>query len=166
MSLASQQKGHGEFTMVWLMKNCPSLLLFHMESTHGAHQAIVFTSSLAMLANREVNLEFLDHCLSIPSKEWAHPLEEFIYSTLFGWYGWAVSTTCHCVLQILHDAIAFVGRQYSQTCTIQLGSGINEKVTRYFPQNSVEDCLTVSSYCLSDVYDGHFWQSTWTISDI
>ena len=78
---ANYVKGHGEFNMSWLMKNYPSLLLFHVESTHGARQDIVFTSSLAMFMNREVNMEFLDYCLSMPGKD-GHILQKNLFVLL------------------------------------------------------------------------------------
>ena len=56
-------KGHGELFAEWMKENYPGKLLFHVESTHGSRQDIMFTAALAIAMNRAFNVEFLDYCL-------------------------------------------------------------------------------------------------------
>jgi hypothetical protein len=69
---ANYPKGHGAHFLAFVKKYYPGVLLFHVESTHGGRQDIIYSSSLAMFINRGINVEFLDHCLEIPGKceEW------------------------------------------------------------------------------------------------
>ena len=55
--------------MSWISEFYPEIALFNMESTHGNSQYIVFTYSLVIVINRDINLEFLDYCLSIPKED-------------------------------------------------------------------------------------------------
>jgi hypothetical protein len=52
-------KGHGELFAEWMKENYPGELLFHVESTHGSRQDIIFTAALAIAMNRACNVEFL-----------------------------------------------------------------------------------------------------------
>ncbi len=61
-------KGHGELFAEWMKENYPGELLFHVESTHGSHQDIMFTAALAIAMNRSFNVEFLDYCLWMSDK--------------------------------------------------------------------------------------------------
>ena len=60
---ANYPKGHGHLFLIWLRKHYPGILLYHVESTHGTRQDILYTSSLAMFINRKVDIEFLAYCL-------------------------------------------------------------------------------------------------------
>ena len=61
-------KGHGELFAKWMKENYPGELLFHVESTHGSRQDIMFTAALAIAMNRSFNIEFLDYCLCMSDK--------------------------------------------------------------------------------------------------
>ena len=61
-------KGHGDFFAEWMKENYPGELLFHVESTHGSCQDIMFTTALAIAMNRSFNIEFLDYCLRMSDK--------------------------------------------------------------------------------------------------
>ena len=65
---ANYPKGHGELFIEWLKENYPGQLLFHVESTHGSRQDIMFTAALAIAMNRSFNVEFLDYCLWMSDK--------------------------------------------------------------------------------------------------
>jgi len=65
---ANYPKGHGSHFLSWVKKYYLGVLLFHVESTHGGRQDIMYSSSLAMYINRGINAEFLDHCLKIPGE--------------------------------------------------------------------------------------------------
>jgi hypothetical protein len=62
-------KGHGELFAEWMKENYPGKLLFHVESTHGSRQDIMFTAALAIAMNRAFNVEFLDYCLRMSDKK-------------------------------------------------------------------------------------------------
>jgi hypothetical protein len=62
-------KGHGELFAEWMKENYPGELLFHVESTHGSRQDIMFTAALAIAMNRAFNVEFLDYCLRMSDKK-------------------------------------------------------------------------------------------------
>jgi hypothetical protein len=61
-------KGHGELFTEWMKENYPGKLLFHVESTHGSQQDIMFTAALAIAMNQSFNVEFLDYCLWMSDK--------------------------------------------------------------------------------------------------
>ena len=61
-------KGHGELFAKWMKENYPGELLFHVESTHGSCQDIMFTAALAIAMNRSFNIDFLDYCLRMSDK--------------------------------------------------------------------------------------------------
>jgi len=66
---ANYPKGHGELFAEWWMKdNYPGALLFHVESTHGSCQDIIFTAALAISMNLCYNIEFLDYYLCMSDK--------------------------------------------------------------------------------------------------
>ena len=60
---ANYPKGHGELFAEWMKENYPGELLFHVESTHGSRQDIMFTAALAIAMDRSFNIDFLDYCL-------------------------------------------------------------------------------------------------------
>jgi hypothetical protein len=66
---ANYPKGHGELFAKWMKENYPGELLFHVESTHGSCQDIMFTAALAIAMNRSLNIEFLDYCLRMSDKK-------------------------------------------------------------------------------------------------
>ena len=45
------------------------ILLFHVESSHGTRQGIIYSSSLAMHLNCLPNIELLEHAMSVPGKQ-------------------------------------------------------------------------------------------------
>jgi len=51
-----------------MKENYPGELLFHVESTHGSRQDIMFTAALAIAMNRAFNVKFLDYCLRMSDK--------------------------------------------------------------------------------------------------
>jgi hypothetical protein len=51
-----------------MKENYPGELLFHVESTHGSRQDIMFTAALAIAMNRSFNIDFLDYCLRMSNK--------------------------------------------------------------------------------------------------
>ena len=65
---ANYPKGHGELFAEWMKENYPGELLFHVESTHGSRQDIMFTAALAIAMNRSFNIDFLDYCLRMSDK--------------------------------------------------------------------------------------------------
>ena len=66
---ANYPKGHGALFLAFVRKYYPGILLFHVESTHGARQDIMYSSALAIYINRWLNVEFLDKCLSVTGKK-------------------------------------------------------------------------------------------------
>jgi hypothetical protein len=62
-------KGHGELFAEWMKENYPGKLLFHVESTNGSCQDIMFTAALAIAMNRSFNIEFLNYCLRMSDKK-------------------------------------------------------------------------------------------------
>lgn len=61
---ANYPKGHGEEFKGFVMEKFPGVTLFHVANTHGTRQDIIFTSALAMMMNRHVNLAFLNDRLT------------------------------------------------------------------------------------------------------
>ena len=74
-------KGRGELNLSWILDFYPGIALFHVESTHGTRQEIVLVYSLAMVMNWDINLEFLDYCLSIPKQD-SHLLHKNLFVLL------------------------------------------------------------------------------------
>ncbi len=74
-------KGHGELFAEWMKENYPGELLFHVESTHGSRQDIMFTAALAIAMNRLFNIEFLDYCLQMSDKK-NHVLQRSLFIVL------------------------------------------------------------------------------------
>jgi hypothetical protein len=66
---ANYPKGHRELFAEWIKENYPGALLFHVESTYGTHQDIMFTAVLAISMNHCYNIKFLDHCLHMPDNK-------------------------------------------------------------------------------------------------
>ena len=80
---------------------------------HGTRHYIVFVSSLEMVINREINLEFLDYCLSIPKEDIHMIHKNMFFSNLFGRNGCTVSYPGN-FLHILRDVIALTSQEHSQ----------------------------------------------------
>jgi hypothetical protein len=63
-------------------KHHPGILLYPVESTHGSRQDIVFSSSVAMVMNRNVVIRFLDYMLSMPGNDGDSVLKRNIFCVL------------------------------------------------------------------------------------
>ena len=66
---ANYPKGHGAWLHAWLKRHYPGILLFHVKSTHGILQDIIYRSSLAINLNRLPNIEFLEHAMCVPGNQ-------------------------------------------------------------------------------------------------
>ncbi len=78
---ANYSKGHGELFAEWMKEYYPGDLLFHVESTHGSCQDIMFMAALLIAMNRWYNIEFLDYCLWMSDKK-DHVLQRSLFVVL------------------------------------------------------------------------------------
>ena len=75
-------KGDGDLFATFVRKHHPGVLLYPVESTHGSRQDIVFSSSVAMVMNRDVVNRFLDYMLSMPDNDGDSILRRNIFCVL------------------------------------------------------------------------------------
>ncbi len=106
-------KGHGELFAEWMKENYPGELLFHVESTHGSHQDIMFTAALAIAMKRSFNIDFLDYCLRMSDKtKKDHVLQRSLFVVLLSVKMAAKARLLAIMFLIHHTALAMVGWEY------------------------------------------------------
>ena len=92
-------KGHGELFRDWIIKNHPGEFLLHAERSNGNRMDVICMGADAVYINRPLNVEFLDHRLSI--KDNSNILQENLFIVLSSLEMIAVSR----LFSILHVSI-------------------------------------------------------------
>jgi hypothetical protein len=62
-------KDDGDLFAMFVKKHHPAILLYPVKSTHGSRQDLVFSSSVAMVMNRDAVHKFVDYMLSMPDND-------------------------------------------------------------------------------------------------
>jgi hypothetical protein len=91
-------KGVCDLFATFVKKHHPGILLYPVKNTHGSKQDIVFSSSVAMVMNRDVVIRFLDYMLSMPDNDGDGVLRQNIFCVLSSS---EIIAQCH-VLAISH----------------------------------------------------------------
>ena len=66
---ANYPKRHRVWFHAWIKMHFRRILLFHVKSTHGTNQNIMYSYSLAIHINHLPSIEFFEHAMSVPGKQ-------------------------------------------------------------------------------------------------